>query len=55
MAGATTALPPCSITDTPRGVTKEATAPIVEFKGVTKTFNAIAKGIHRHSRCDIFG
>ncbi|MBM3289844.1 MAG: hypothetical protein FJY92_06795, partial [Candidatus Hydrogenedentes bacterium] len=39
MSGATTGLPPCSITETPRGNPKEGAPPIVEFKGVTKTFS----------------
>lgn len=43
MADATTGLPPCSITELPRGPAKEGVAPIVEFKDVTKTFNAGTK------------
>ena len=38
MAATATALPPCSITDSSRGDVKAGAPPIVEFKGVAKTF-----------------
>ena len=38
MADTTAGVPPCSITESPRGKPKEGVPPIIEFKGVTKTY-----------------
>lgn len=38
MAQPSTGVPPCTITDTPRGPEKPNAPAIIEFKGVTKTF-----------------